>query len=215
MHAAIHELAAEEIAAWRRDGFVVLDQFVDSVTLDRLRRAYDDILYERIVAEGDRVLGTLTRQVMFPSKAHPVFDQNAAVEAGVSIARQLFGVEQARRSFDMLIYKAPGHPHETPWHQDAAYGVQPFAAAGSPISDREIQFWLPVDDVDIENGCMQFIPGCHTAPLLEHYVAAGDPADESRLLALVDPIEQLNLTRRVVAEIPAGGVTMHASGTPH
>ena len=36
-----------------------------------------------------------------------------------------------------------------------------------------------------------------------------------RHAALVDPPSQIDLSRAVVAEIPAGGATIHSYGTPH
>lgn len=208
-------LGPEQLEAWRRDGFLIVEHLVDGHTLTTLRTAYDEILSGQVAVDGDRLLGDITRQVIAPSSEHPTFDRNPAVRLGSKIARQLFGTENAGRIFDMLIYKAPGHPHETPWHQDLAYAKMPFAEAGMTAERDSIQFWVPMDDVDVETGCMQFIPGDHARPLLEHHVASGDPADENRLLALVDPESQLDLSSAVVAEIPAGAATMHTQTTPH
>jgi ectoine hydroxylase-related dioxygenase (phytanoyl-CoA dioxygenase family) len=210
-----HELTRGQVEAWNRDGFLILERLVDARTLADLRTAYDDILSGRVAVPGDRMLGQITRQVMAPSSAHPTFDDNPAVRTGMRLARQLFGTDEVARTFDMLIYKPPGHPHETPWHQDMAYGRRPFTEPGTKVSIGTIQFWVPLDDVDTENGCMQFVPGYHRRPLLEHHVASGDPAGDGRLLALVDPASQLDLTKTVVAEIPAGAATMHTDGTPH
>jgi ectoine hydroxylase-related dioxygenase (phytanoyl-CoA dioxygenase family) len=209
------ELTGEQLDAWKRDGFLIVERFIDRETLAVLRAAYDEILRGDIEAGGDRMLGAVTRQVMRPSSAHPSFDTNAAVDRGFEIARQVFATAQVRRTFDMLIYKPPGHPHETPWHQDMAYSKQPFAAAGTTNTLESIQFWVALDDVDAENGCMRFVPGHHDRPLLEHHVVSDDPTDEGRLLALVDPESQLDLSTAVVAAIPAGGATMHFYGTPH
>jgi ectoine hydroxylase-related dioxygenase (phytanoyl-CoA dioxygenase family) len=212
---AASALSPAQVAAWNRDGYLVLDRFIDGELLAALRDAYDEVLSGAVEASGDRMLGEITRQVMNPSDAHPLFEDNPAVRAGLAIASQLLGKDGVARSFDMLIYKPPGHPHPTPWHQDMAYTARPFATAGMPILLATVQFWLPLDDVDEENGCMRFIPGRHTGPLLEHHVASGDPEDEGRLLALPHPEEQLDLTAAVTAAIPAGGVTMHSFGTPH
>jgi ectoine hydroxylase-related dioxygenase (phytanoyl-CoA dioxygenase family) len=209
------ELTDEQLGAWKRDGFLILERFVDAETLAALRAAYDEILRRDIEASGDRMLGAVTRQVMRPSSAHPTFASNPAVDRGIAIARQVFATADVSRSFDMLIYKPPGHPHDTPWHQDMAYSKQPFAEPGTPSTLESVQFWVPLDDVDAENGCMQFVPGCHDRPLLEHHVVSDDPTDEGRLLALVDPESQLDLSTAVVAAIPAGGATMHFYGTPH
>lgn len=208
-------LAAAQLDAWERDGFAVLDRFLDPALLAELRAGYDDILLGRVAVNGDRMLGDRIRQVMCPSTAHPVFADNAAVAAGLAIARQVFGTRETYRTFDMLIDKPAGHRHETPWHQDHAYGAHPFSAAGTPIRNRTIQFWVALDDVDEDNGCMQFVPGCHREPLLEHYVASGRPDGDERLLAIVEPDKRLDLSRRVVATLPAGGCTLHCEGTPH
>ena len=209
------ELTGEQLDAVRRDGFLVFERFIDRETLAALRAAYDEILMGDIEADGDRMLGAMTRQVMRPSSAHPTFDSNPALDRAIAIARQVFATADVRRTYDMLIYKPPGHPHDTPWHQDRAYDIQPFAEPGTPNTLESVQFWLALDDVDAENGCMQFVPGHHDRPLLEHHVVSDDPTDEGRLLALVEPESQLDLSTAVVAAIPAGGATMHFYGTPH
>jgi ectoine hydroxylase-related dioxygenase (phytanoyl-CoA dioxygenase family) len=161
------------------------------------------------------MLGGITRQVMIPSSAHPVFDRNDVVRDAIQVGRQLFGTEAVHRSFDMLIYKPPGHPHETPWHQDQSYSKHPTAPAGTTCSLESLQVWVALDDADVENGCMHFVPGRHRDPMLEHRVASGDPQSDSRLLEIVDPARDLDLSSVVAAPLRAGGCTMHTQGTPH
>ena len=194
---------------------VVVRPRAEEVDHDPILAVLDEILARDVEASGDRMLGAITRQVMHPSSAHPTFDANPAVDRGLQIARQVFAAADARRSFDMLIYKPPGHPHDTPWHQDMAYSKRPFAQPVTRNTLESIQFWVALDDVDAENGTMQFVPGYHDRPLLEHHVASGNPEDEGRLLVLVAPESQLDLSKAVVAELPAGGATMHFYGTPH
>ena len=161
------------------------------------------------------MLGGVTRQVMIPSREHPVFDRNDAVRTGIRIGRELLGTHDVHRSFDMLIYKPPAHPHATPWHQDMSYAQHPFAPAGSTITLESIQFWVALDDVDEGNGCMHFVPGFHRKPLLPHRIASGDPADDGRLLEIVDPDRELAGAAVTAAPLPAGGATVHSYGTPH
>lgn len=203
----------DDVLAWKRDGFLIKEGFADEATLDLLREAYEEVLAGDAV--GDRMLGGITRQVMVPSMSNPVFDDNPLVERGREVVRRLYGTTDAVRVFDMLIYKPAGHPHETPWHQDMSYAGMPYAPAGVQPVDGLVQFWVPLDDVDEDNGCMQFMPGHHTRPMLPHTVASGEPDDPARLLAIVDPEQHLDLTARAVAKLPAGGVTMHGYGTPH
>lgn len=200
---------------WSRNGFLVLPDLVPVAELRRLRSAYDEILDAQVPAEGDRMLGGVTRQVMHPSQSHPTFDRNPAVRDGISLGRGLFGVPEVHRTFDMLIYKPPGHPEPTPWHQDAAYGGHPVAAPRARLFLESIQIWVALDDVDEDTGCMHFVPTQTPGPLLEHRVASGDPTDDSRLLELVDPEAQLDLGRAVACPLPAGSATAHAYTTPH
>lgn len=206
-------LTDAQISAYQRDGFLIIDKLVGGADLDALRVAYDEVLEAQIPLVGDRMLGGITRQVMVPSIQHPVFKENGALDAARGLLPSL--LDDAEFLFDMLIYKPPGHPHETPWHQDMAYAGKPFAKAGSRIILETVQFWLALDDVDEENGCMHFLPGHQTEPLLEHHIASGDPSDDGRLLAFVDPETQVDLTAAVAAPLRAGGVTLHSYGTPH
>jgi ectoine hydroxylase-related dioxygenase (phytanoyl-CoA dioxygenase family) len=197
------------------DGYQVVEQLVDANTVAVLRAAYDELLDGAVACPTDRQLGGITRQVMVPSMSHPVFADNAALDAGRSIVAELYGTPTAARTYDMLIYKPPGHPHETPWHQDGGYFGRPVAPPGTPITFRSVQFWLALDDADTENGCMHFVPGRPRTETLEHVVAAGDPDDEGRLVGLADPATQLDLSTAVACSLRAGGATMHLAGTPH
>lgn len=197
------------------DGFLRIERFVGGEALAQLQRAYDDVITAQVRASGDRMLGGITHQVMRPSSIHPTFDHNAALEAAVAIANDVFTRSDCGRTYDMLIDKPPGHPHETPWHQDLAYAQMPYAPAGLRVQRETLQFWVALDDADDSNGCMHFVPGQHRRPLLDHYVASGLAEDEGRLLALVDPDRQLNLSAARTAAIPAGGATLHFSATPH
>ena len=198
----------------RTNGFAVIDRLVDDETVEALRDAYDEIINRQVQASGDRMLGGITRQVMGPSTAHPRFDANAALDQASQVAAAYFG-DAVGRTFDMLINKPAGHPHETPWHQDFAYGGAPVQPTGARPERDTIQVWVALDDVDEHNGCMQFVPGYHDRPMLEHYVASGEPTDPGRLLAMVAPERDLDLDQRVIAALPAGGCTMHLSCTPH
>lgn len=204
----------EQLAAdFRDDGFVVLRELADATTVDVLRAAYDEVLADGR-HEGDRLLGGVTRQVMYPHLAHDTFRANAALERARSISADLLGGE-VEFYFDMLIDKPAGHPHETPWHQDMSYSAEPFAAAGTPLTMRNVQFWLALDDVDVTNGGMQFIAGRHRGAMLPHFVASGDPADNGRLLAIVDPEDSLDVSSAVAPALASGDATAHAYGTPH
>lgn len=72
--------------------------------------------------------------------------------------------------------------------------------------------WLALDDVDVDNACMQFVPMPNGAPLLEHRAVSGELDDEGRLLAFAQPFDA---TAAVPAPLKAGGCTVHLISTPH
>jgi ectoine hydroxylase-related dioxygenase (phytanoyl-CoA dioxygenase family) len=208
-------LPADALDAFAADGFLAVERLINDDEVARIAAAYDGIIAAGSTISTDRRLGGITRQVMVPSLHHPVLNENGALDAARRIVGQLFGTATAARTYDMLIDKPAGHPHATPWHQDAGYFATPVAEPGTPITFRSVQVWLALDDVDVDNGCMQFVPARHREPVMAHRVASGDPHDEGRLIELVDPPTQLDLSTVVSAPLRAGGATMHLAGTPH
>ena len=61
----------------------------------------------------------------------------------------------------MLIDKAPYHDFPTPWHQDCAYWID-------MPDKRAVSCWVALDDVDVDNGCMWFVPTSHLLPIRPH-----------------------------------------------
>ena len=215
-HHGVGVPSAVQLQLLERDGFVAFDALVSAAVVGELRDAYDQILSRQIAAEGDRWLGDVTRQIILPSKAHPTFASNAARDATRDIARVVFDGAGPVFAFDQLLFKPPGHPAETPWHQDMAYAKMPFSPKGYPCRGRRIlQFWIALDAADVENGCMHFIPGRHHEPLLQHYVVSGREDSDGRLLGIVDAAATLDLSSAVACPLPAGGATVHLAGTPH
>jgi hypothetical protein len=177
-------LSDERLRWYHEDRFLPIDRVIGDDALAELRVAYDDVVDWRAEAPADQMLGGRIRVVRWPSATHAFFADNPARTELQEIADQVLG--EAISTFDLLIGKPPGDPEITPWHQDMACATQPFAPAGTDVPPWNLRFWVVLDDTDLENGCMHFLPGYHRQPLLEHSVTAGDPDSANRLLALVE-----------------------------
>ena len=116
------------------------------------------------------------------------------------IAGQLLG-RKARYCYDHSIYKPPYNQRETPWHQDQAYD------AGK--SQTVLTFWLALQDVTVENGCMQYIPYSHERGLRAHHKRG------HRHTAHALTVDDVDATQAVACPLRTGGITIHLPQTLH
>jgi phytanoyl-CoA hydroxylase len=100
---------------------------------------------------------------------------------------------------DQALWKPAHHGGPVHWHQDNAYW------RCSP--PNLVSAWLTLDDVDRDNGAMQFIPGSHLQAV------GHDRAQTSN--ALLDSSSHADTTRAVVVDLPAGAITIHHCQTLH
>jgi ectoine hydroxylase-related dioxygenase (phytanoyl-CoA dioxygenase family) len=68
---------------------------------------------------------------------------------------------------------------------------------------------MPLQDVTVESGCMQFVPGSLRQPVLPHHPISNDP----RIHGL--EVDHLDAAQVVACPIPAGAVTIHHCRTLH
>jgi len=104
--------------------------------------------------------------------------------------------------YDQFLGKPPGKSVPTEWHQDEGYW-------GRNLDDKGITCWIPLQDVDANNGCMHFIDRGHKDGVLPHHRVEGMASD---LLTCNTEVDE---SRIVVCPIARGDVTFHHSKTPH
>lgn len=89
--------------------------------------------------------------------------------------------------------------HYVAWHQDVTYwGLEPPEAHTT---------WIAVDDSDVENGCMQVVPGTHKTGIAPH----GTSADDGNLLSINQeiPDQYVDKSSVVHLELRAGQISIH------
>jgi hypothetical protein len=206
-------LSLDEIARFYRDGFLSLDRLTTPDDLERVRELLDglfdrfDELPKNLAFDlGDVKLHSGTQrtpQINNATQFEPRLLETLTFRNALAVARQLLG-ESVNFSFDHTIYKPAGSAKEVPWHQDLAYGRNPNAICFNA------NFWVPLQEATVENGCMQFIPHSHWGNLLPHQPIGGDPRVHT--LEVKDPIDA---RAAVACPLPAGGATIQHGKTLH
>lgn len=213
-HQPTVSLSDEQIAGFHRDGFLALPQISTPAEIEMMRAAYDDIFSRRAGREtGEQfdLAGTdedgkeaALPQILGPEKFAPELWDTQARANALYVVRQLLGPDiEAQGSH--AIFKPARHGAATPWHQDEAYW-------NPDLEFRSMSVWLPLQDVNESNGCMQFIAGSHQRDVAKHQSINNDPRIHGLELA---PDAAVDTNDATICPLAAGGATFHPSRTLH
>lgn len=202
----------EEVDFFNDNGFLVVERITTDEEIAWLRQIFEYIFdptragkpgspIDRSGTLGDGEPSRL-QQAFFPEIRFPELLATTHRRNAKRYAAALLGVEEERlSSWAHMIQKPPGG-RAALWHQDHAYW-QPeldYCALGC---------WLPLHDVSVEMGAMQFIPGSHRWGLLPHRQA---DKPEHNVLEVRDEIDA---SKAVACPLKAGGATFHHAETLH
>jgi ectoine hydroxylase-related dioxygenase (phytanoyl-CoA dioxygenase family) len=203
-------ISSETIAAFHRDGYGVLEQVTTvedleriSRILARLYRRYNALARQRrawdlgATADGEAPEILEINQTV---ALEPELETTATFRACRALAERLLGRAVEYR-FDHSIYKPPFNGRATAWHQDEAYTLDPRLVTA--------HFWVPMHDVSVERGCMQFIPGSHRGHVRKHHRL------QHLRHAHALEADDVDTSRAVACPLRAGDVTVHMPRTLH
>jgi phytanoyl-CoA hydroxylase len=127
--------------------------------IDPLEREHEQRLRAKDGSNAISQVDAITFTVHIVKKSD-VLKGFAAHPAICDVCHDLIG-DDVRLYWDQSVYKKSGVPQEFPWHQDNGYTfVEP---------QQYLTFWIPLVDVDAENGCPWIAPGMHRLGTLEHW----------------------------------------------
>jgi len=205
-------LTAQERAYFEENGFLRLESFASPEDVAEIR-AVVKALFEKKAgfAEGahfnfaghdDDSEDASLPQIIGPHNFARHLQKTQFFKNASTLAEELLGPE-VRFGNDHTLMKPAVNGPATPWHQDEAFR--------NPSYDyNEISIWMPLQDVNQVNGCMEFIPGTHLREILPHRSLNDDPK-----VHVLECNEGYNLADRVVCDLPAGGCTIHTGRTLH
>lgn len=208
-------ISREEL--FKRDGFVKIESLTTAEDIARIRSLLDP-LFDKFESFGHRAVDLAGPQEKGARPRSP--EINEAIQFAPELRKtQVFARcrEFARRVlgapvgyvFDHAIYKPPHNNASTAWHQDEGYNT-------APISLRAVHFWIPLQAVNVENGCMQFVPESHRGGLLPYHVAhARSGGAMAHTKGATIATDNVDASRAVACPLAVGGVTAHHPLTLH
>ncbi|MDB5406162.1 MAG: Phytanoyl-CoA dioxygenase [Rhodospirillales bacterium] len=204
-------LTREQIAFFRDEGFLSIPSVSTPEELRRMTELYDRMFEERVgYADGylvdfagDESSETMQiPQLLGPVAYRPELRDTAIWRNCEAIARQLLGPEATFR-FDHALTKPANGGAPTPWHQDQA-----FYPRGTRY--HTISFWIPLQDVAPESGCLKYVAGSNKGPLHVHQPIRGDAGVHGLEALAVDAGSRVRY-----CPLPAGGAVVHHRLTLH
>jgi len=153
--------------------------------------------------EGSTSRGVLRSiQINNPSLYHRQLLETNYVRNATRIAHQLLSPQCFLLS-DFLLLKPANVGAGTPWHQDESYSDPEYDHA-------QLTFWMPLQDVGPQDGCMIYLPGSHLMGVLQHRSVNNDPRTHAFECAV-----SFNDEQSVRCPLPAGGCVVHGQRTLH
>ena len=172
----LRRMTEEEIAAFHRDGAILVKGVLSSEWVDLVREGTDAAIEQPDVMSEN--LGTL-RVDQFPAA------KSAALQRIVEESPVAEIVGHALRSpvrfyMDQLFYKPKGHFLPTPWHQDTCY----YNLAGSDL----IRAWVSCDPVP-RNVSLEVVRGSHLWNVTYSPLAGRDPEMDASARVMAEGAE--------------------------
>lgn len=199
-----YDVPDDKVTFFQDNGYVRFDEVLSADEVEAMRAALERALNERkgysrdLAGGGDKIL-----QMLNLWEQDDVFKAYSTSPRLAHIAKRLTGSDGVHLFHDQALVKKPGPSAASPWHQDQPYW--PSKESGM------LSCWMALDDVTVERGAMQFIPGSHKWGEFEPISFEGDgPA----LKDLVSE-EQEALWKPVPVELKAGDCTWHHGLTFH
>ncbi|KPP78761.1 phytanoyl-CoA dioxygenase domain-containing protein 1-like [Scleropages formosus] len=184
-------LTDERVRKFRDEGYLVLEEFLDSKECDALRARMKEIVEnmdvpahcriqfsteheeqlkaqgsaDYFITSGDKIRFFFEKGVFDDKALHayePLYKSVTHSPKVQNMVKQL-GLKKPVIVQSMYIFKQPGIGGEVTPHQDATFLYT------EPLG-RVIGVWIALEDATLDNGCLWFIPGSHKSGITRRMV---------------------------------------------
>lgn len=197
---------ADAVAAYRRDGFLLVD---DLFTADEIAVMVAACDTGRAAEAWDApdASGLSSRLSLWSELGDDVWAAAATCPRVADSLRILMG-EDIAFFHGKVMMKTAGTPGSVEWHQDYGYWYD----QGFPFP-RMASVWFPLDAATRQNGCLEVLRGSHRLGRLEHRSAGSQTGAEASRLEFIRPLfEHLALEMRPGSALFFDSLLLHGSG---
>lgn len=189
-------LTGEQIEAFNRDGYLSPIPLFGQAEIADIRNYFDGLLAQTLAAGGDSY--SISTAHLRYGRIYDLLTDTRIV----SYIKDLLG-ENVIGWGTHFFCKMPGDGKGVSWHQDASFW---------PLThSKTVTVWLAIDDANVENACMQFIPGSHWFGHLTYTLCEDDQSNV--LTQTVAGMDQLPAP--VHNELRAGEISIHSDLLVH
>ncbi|MEX2511534.1 MAG: phytanoyl-CoA dioxygenase family protein [Cyclobacteriaceae bacterium] len=171
-----YRLSEEQVAFFHENGYLPNIKLLENEQVDLLNKELDEIINpnhpgNELFYEFKSNESANPDTVLFHSLGHwrikEGFHDILWNPAFVMAASQLLEDKSVRFWHDQLFCKPAKHGGVVAWHQDYSYWTR-------TVPMQHLTCWVGLDDADISNGCLYYVPKSHRWGLLDKPELAGD-----------------------------------------
>src|SRR5712691_8063008 len=216
-------LTPEQIRAFHANGYLKLDRLLAQEEIESLKECLEELLQGRLewpqrcfqTLDASRYTAPsgapMPEGIQLPAGQDPRFRAIADHPRLVAVMNDLIGPNVTRYT-DQVILKSPGISPATFFHQDGFYWRN--------TPEKTINCWIALDDAELGNGCLSFLPGSHRWGLQEHeryfdepVLHSGETGQPFQRLRI--PLDQVDFSQEVAEPVKAGGALLFLKYTWH
>ena len=183
------------ISKYNEDGFVSGLKIISAKEAHDLRNYVQFLEHDHKDGAGGHSLNQFFRvngHVVIPKLA-----EVAKTPQILDIIENILGPNLLVWSVELFIKEA-GSAKTVSWHQDITYW-------GMGETNDEVTAWIALTNVNIEAGCMRFLPGSHKGGIVSHH----DTFSPENLLSRGQEIKNVNEDEAVFGPLLPGEMSLH------
>lgn len=184
-------LTQEQIAAYNRDGYVKGLRVFSAEEIAEQRCYFDDLL-AKVIAKGGNSYSISTAHLSY-GKVYDLLTHPRIV----AYVKDILG-DNIVGWGSHYFCKMPHDGKRVSWHQDASFWPM--------TPSKTVTVWLAIDDADVENACMRFVPGSHHYGHLTYHLS--EETENNVLNQTVDNADQFG--DPVDDVLQAGEISLHS-----